>query len=225
MPNLSVFLLGSLAIKGYAIHQSSTESLPNPNRWQRTLRVAVISQKSRLLGRDLRVRLGIGDSKYGCSKVCGMNEKAIGCLLLFLLSMTGCQIGSRGMTHQVSKPPVPVWNLSAIRHSELIELENENHFGELIHRSGGPVLVDFYADWCQPCGRQSQVLSQVAKTCEPSQATIVKVNVERYPELVRQFQVEGLPTLMVFQHGVPVSRKTGFANEGEVANLLGLSGP
>ena len=85
--------------------------------------------------------------------------------------------------------------------------------------NGGPVLVDFYAEWCQPCQQQGEVLQQLAIK-DLGNARIVKVNVDKHAELARMFRVEGLPTLVLFKEGQAVSRKTGFASEDELTRLL-----
>ncbi len=74
----------------------------------------------------------------------------------------------------------------------------------------GPVLVDFYADWCGPCKQMEPVLEAIADTTE---ATIVKVDVDRHQQLAAQFQVRGVPTMLVYEDGEQVERFVGYQPE------------
>ena len=100
----------------------------------------------------------------------------------------------------------------------LLDLVDHTQLPVILENSG-PVLVDFYADWCQPCQEQGQVLQQLSRQ-SIGDAKIVKVNVDRHAELVKMFKVEGLPTLVLFKDGQAVSRKTGFASAAELTQLL-----
>lgn len=71
-----------------------------------------------------------------------------------------------------------------------------------------PVLVDFYADWCGPCRALAPVLDQLA-TEFAGKAKIVKVNADHEPELAEYFQVQALPTLMLFREGRLLERFEG----------------
>ncbi len=105
--------------------------------------------------------------------------------------------------------------------STLVHLDSDYQFTNLISQSSQPVLVDFYAEWCGPCKKQGQVLQELAASGSGTQATIVKVNIDDHAKLAEQFQVTGLPTLVVFKDGQPVARKTGFSTSQQVASLLG----
>ncbi len=80
-------------------------------------------------------------------------------------------------------------------------------FQDLI-QSDRPVLIDFFATWCQPCKVMSSVLTTVKEQIG-SQARIVKIDVEQYPNIAQQYQVQGVPTLMIFQHGKLLWRESG----------------
>ena len=72
-----------------------------------------------------------------------------------------------------------------------------------------PVLVDFTAVWCVPCKMLDPVVNQLANDWDGI-AKIVKLDVDNNPELAMQYQVMGVPTLMLFVKGRPVERVTGY---------------
>ena len=72
-------------------------------------------------------------------------------------------------------------------------------FQEIIN-SERPVLIDFFATWCQPCKVQSSVLNSVKENIGDG-ARIIKVDVDQYPALAAQYGVRGVPTLAVFKNG------------------------
>ncbi len=81
-------------------------------------------------------------------------------------------------------------------------------FDEMIAGSDLPVLVDFYAPWCGPCQMMASILEQVNAQMK-QKIQVVKINTDTYPALASQYQVQGLPTLMLFKQGQPVDRIEG----------------
>lgn len=80
-------------------------------------------------------------------------------------------------------------------------------FNEII-KSEKPTLVDFHATWCGPCKMQSPILDQL-KNKVGDAATIVKIDVDRNPELSAKYQVRSVPTLIIFKNGEPQWRASG----------------
>ncbi len=69
-----------------------------------------------------------------------------------------------------------------------------------IIKSDKPVVVDFYADWCQPCKQIQPVLCELKSNFKQS-IRVLKVNVDYNPNIANQFQVKSIPTVMVFKSG------------------------
>ena len=81
-------------------------------------------------------------------------------------------------------------------------------FTEDVLRIDKLVLVDFWADWCPPCRMVSPVLDEIAEE-HADRLTVVKVNVDEYPELSIAYDVMGLPTIAVFSGGELVRKIVG----------------
>ena len=91
-------------------------------------------------------------------------------------------------------------------------------FSELI-RSEKPVLVDFSAEWCGPCKMLAPVLENVKRNVG-DRATIFKLDVDRNPQIAASYNVMAVPTLIVFQNGKPVWRRSGVLSAVELTRTL-----
>lgn len=81
-------------------------------------------------------------------------------------------------------------------------------FDKLIQQSDLPVLVDFWAEWCGPCRVVSPIIQQLAVEFKGKLLTI-KVNVDKKPHLAAQYQIQSIPTIMMFHKGQLVMRLAG----------------
>ena len=94
-----------------------------------------------------------------------------------------------------------------------------NSFEEMLSGSDVPVLVDFYADWCGPCQMMTPILEQVnAQLSE--RLCIVKIDTEKYRNLATKYQIEALPTLVLFKQGQPVERIEGVVQAPQLVERL-----
>lgn len=91
-------------------------------------------------------------------------------------------------------------------------------FNEMI-QSDKPVLVDFFAEWCGPCKIMSPILKEVKDSLGDA-VTIIKVDVDKNPQAAAAYQVQGVPTLIVFKNGKPLWRQSGVVPKNGLINIL-----
>lgn len=91
-------------------------------------------------------------------------------------------------------------------------------FNEIINQDK-PVLVDFFADWCGPCKVQAPMLSEL-KERVGEQASIIKIDVDKNPQVAAQFAVRGVPTLILFRNGEVKWRQSGVVPTDELERLI-----
>jgi thioredoxin 1 len=87
---------------------------------------------------------------------------------------------------------------------------NETSFKDEVIESALPVLVDFTAVWCGPCKMLDPIVKEIAEDWD-GQAKVVKLDVDDNPSIAMNYNVMGVPTLMLFKNGEPVERVTGYA--------------
>jgi thioredoxin 1 len=91
-------------------------------------------------------------------------------------------------------------------------------FKELIN-SETPVLVDFYADWCGPCKAMSPVIQEVAKTIQGI-ARVIKVDIDKSVLAAQAYQVQAVPTFILFKKGIIIWRHSGMIDKNTLLNVL-----
>jgi len=95
----------------------------------------------------------------------------------------------------------------------------KGNFAEII-ASGTPVLVDFYADWCQPCKMQSPILAEVARAMN-GRIRVIKIDVDKNPAIAARYQVQGVPTLALFRDGQLVWQQSGVTPAHTLKQVIG----
>lgn len=98
----------------------------------------------------------------------------------------------------------------------MIFLEKETDFFELIKND--LVLVDFYATWCGPCRIISPIIDEISK--EKEDLTVIKVDVDKFPNLASKYGIMSIPTLMVFKKGQDVKTSVGYLEKTGIEDLL-----
>ncbi|MBP7459795.1 MAG: thioredoxin [Candidatus Delongbacteria bacterium] len=81
-------------------------------------------------------------------------------------------------------------------------------FEELIRQSKLPVLADFWAEWCMPCKMLAPIIHRLADELK-GRLVVVKINIDTQPDLAASFQIQSVPTLILFRNGTVVSRQSG----------------
>ena len=87
-------------------------------------------------------------------------------------------------------------------------------FNQIIN-TNKPVLIDFYADWCQPCKMVTPILKQV-KDNLGDDIKIVKINVDKNPSISAKYSIRSIPTLILFKNGNIEWNKAGVASASEI---------
>ena len=86
-------------------------------------------------------------------------------------------------------------------------------------QSKEPVLVDFWAPWCVPCGAMSPAVEAAAQKLA-GEAKVYKVNVDENPEVSPRFGIRGIPTLILFKDGREANRLVGLSSREQIEALL-----
>ena len=95
---------------------------------------------------------------------------------------------------------------------------NKESFQQEVLNSDKPVLLDFWASWCNPCRMLSPVLDEIA--AERPDIKVCKVNIDEQPELASRFQIMSIPTLLVVKDGQIVNQSMGARPKNQILKML-----
>lgn len=82
-----------------------------------------------------------------------------------------------------------------------------------------PVIVDFHAIWCGPCKMQSPILKEVAEELG-DKIKVIKIDIDQNPEIAERYNIQSVPTLMIFKQGELKYKKAGVHTKPQLMDLL-----
>jgi thioredoxin 1 len=103
--------------------------------------------------------------------------------------------------------------------SDFTKAVTDDSFKQDVLEAPGPVLVDFWAEWCGPCRMVGPILDDIAKEYA-GKLTVAKVNIDENPSTPNEYAVRGIPTMMLFQGGKLVDTKVGALPKGQLKDWI-----
>jgi len=103
----------------------------------------------------------------------------------------------------------------------MTEAITTSEFDTEVLQSEGPVIVDFWAEWCGPCRAVSPILEQIAEE-RADELRVVKVNSDEEPELQQRYGILSIPTILLFKGGEPTAAAVGAQPKRMLERSLGL---
>jgi len=94
----------------------------------------------------------------------------------------------------------------------------KGNFDSVIH-DNRPVIVDFHALWCSPCKMQSPILKEIA-TDLGDKIKVIKIDVDQNSEIASHYNVQSVPTLIIFKNGKLVWRQSGVVSKNQLFSVL-----
>jgi len=96
---------------------------------------------------------------------------------------------------------------------------SDTNFESEVLKATGPVVVDFWAEWCGPCRMIAPALEEISKSLN-GKVKIVKLNVDENPNTAAKFGIMSIPTLMLFKDGQLASRQVGAAPKAKLEQWI-----
>ncbi len=95
----------------------------------------------------------------------------------------------------------------------------DDSFETDVLNADGPVLVDFWAEWCGPCKMIGPSLEEISDELA-DKVTIAKLNIDDHPDAPAKYGVRGIPTMILFKNGAPAATKVGAAPKSQLKGWL-----
>jgi len=96
---------------------------------------------------------------------------------------------------------------------------SDDKFNTDVLEASGPILVDFWAEWCGPCKMIAPILNEIAEEYE-GKLTIAKLNIDENPGTAPRYGIRGIPTLLLFKDGQVAATKVGALSKGQLKEFL-----
>ena len=103
--------------------------------------------------------------------------------------------------------------------SDRIVYLSDDTFEEEVMKASGPVLVDYWAEWCGPCKMIAPILDEIAEEYE-GKIKVAKLNIDENPGTPPKFGIRGIPTLMLFKDGNVEATKVGAVSKSQLTAFI-----
>ena len=107
--------------------------------------------------------------------------------------------------------------------SEQVVEFTEQNFEDEVLKASGPVLVDFWAEWCMPCRMLSPTIEKLAKDYQ-GKVKVGKVDTDANREIARKYRIDAIPTVILFRNGQVSQKFVGLKNERDFKAALDAPG-
>ena len=103
--------------------------------------------------------------------------------------------------------------------SDKVVIVTDSEFDSTVLQSERPVVLDFWAEWCQPCKMLAPTIAEIAGEYE-DKVKVGKLNVDDNPNTATKYGIRGIPTLLFFKSGKVVQQVTGVKSKAEIKKII-----